>query len=92
MIKPLGCRSLTDNRHPLYLPPHQQGRHTYATWLRVYAGMDLIGLKEAGGWQTLSSVERYAHVVPNEAAKAADRLPAVHSNPPAPPSSEDDSQ
>jgi integrase len=61
-----------------YLPPHQQGRHTYATWLRAYAGMDLIGLKEAGGWESLSSVERYAHLVPNEAAKAADKLPDVH--------------
>jgi integrase len=60
-----------------YLPPHQQGRHTYATWMRTYAGLDLIGLKEAGGWQTLASVERYAHVTANEAAKAADRLPAV---------------
>ena len=60
-----------------YLPPHQQGRHPFATWMRTYAGLDLIGLKEAGGWETLSSVERYAHVVPNEAAKAADRLPAV---------------
>ena len=60
-----------------YLPPHQQGRHTYATWLRTYAGLDLVGLKEAGGWESLSSVERYAHVVPNEAAKAADRLPSV---------------
>jgi integrase len=60
-----------------YLPPHQQGRHTYATWLRTYAGLDMVGLKEAGGWESLSSVERYAHVVPNEAAKAADRLPTV---------------
>ena len=60
-----------------YLPPHQQGRHTYATWMRTYAGMDLVGLKEAGGWESLSSVERYAHVVPNESAKAADRLPGV---------------
>jgi hypothetical protein len=40
--------------------------------------MDLIGLKEAGGWESLSSVERYAHLVPNEAAKAADKLPDVH--------------
>jgi integrase len=60
------------------LPPHQQGRHTYATWLRTYAGVDLIGLKEAGGWESLSSVERYAHLVPNESSKAADRLPDVH--------------
>jgi integrase len=59
------------------LPPHQQGRHTYATWLRTHAGLDLVGLKEAGGWESLASVERYAHVVPNEAAKAADRLPTV---------------
>jgi integrase len=60
-----------------YLPPHQQGRHTYATWMRTYAGLDLIGLKEAGGWESLSSVERYAHVVPNESAKASSRLPGV---------------
>lgn len=62
-----------------YLPPHQQGRHTYATWLRKYAGLDLIGLKEAGGWDTLSMVSRYAHVVPAESAKAADQMPDVRS-------------
>lgn len=62
-----------------YLPPHQQGRHTFATWLRTYVGIDLIGLKEAGGWESLSMVERYAHVMPNESAKAADRLPDVRS-------------
>jgi hypothetical protein len=38
--------------------------------LRTYAGLNLIGLKEAGGWESLSSVERYAHVIPNESAKA----------------------
>lgn len=61
-----------------YLPPHQQGRHTYATWLRSYAGLDLVGLKEAGGWKNIQSVVRYAHVTPGEAARAADRLPSVH--------------
>lgn len=60
-----------------YLPPHQQGRHTYATWLRSYAGLDLLGLKEAGGWKNIQSVVRYAHVTPGEAARAADRLPSV---------------
>jgi integrase len=60
-----------------YLPTHQQGRHTFATWLRLYAGMDLVGLKEAGGWESIKSVERYAHVVPGEAAAAVDRLPGV---------------
>lgn len=60
-----------------YLPPHQQGRHTYATWLRSYAGLDLKGLMEAGGWESIQSVVRYAHVSPGEAARAADRLPSV---------------
>jgi len=72
-------RAACDSAGVEYLPPHQQGRHTFATWLRTYAGLDLIGLKEAGGWETLSSVERYAHVVPNESAKAVDRLPPVQS-------------
>lgn len=60
-----------------YLPPHQQGRHTYATWMRTYGGLDLVGLKEAGGWKSFQSVLRYIHVTPNEATKAADRLPSV---------------
>ena len=60
-----------------YLPPHQQGRHTYATWLRSHAGLDLKGIMEAGGWDNVQSVARYAHVSPGEAARAADRLPVV---------------
>ena len=60
-----------------YLPPHQQGRHTYATWLRMYAGLDLKGIMEAGGWDSVQSVARYAHVAPGEAARAADKLPSV---------------
>ena len=27
-----------------YLSPHPQGRHTYATWLKDYAGPDLKGI------------------------------------------------
>jgi integrase len=34
-----------------YLTPHQLGRHTYATWLRIYAKRDLRGLQVDGGWQ-----------------------------------------
>lgn len=60
-----------------YLPPHQQGRHTYATWLRMFAGLDLKGIMEAGGWESVQSVARYAHVAPGEAARAADKLPSV---------------
>ena len=60
-----------------YLPPHQQGRHTYATWLRSYAGLDLKGVMEAGGWSSIVSVARYAHVSPSEVAKAAAQLPMI---------------
>lgn len=60
-----------------YLPPHQQGRHTYATWLRSHAGLDLKGIMEAGGWDNVQSVARYVHVSPGEAARAANRLPVV---------------
>jgi Phage integrase family. len=62
-----------------YMPPHQQGRHTYATWMRSFGGLDLVGLKQAGGWKNIQSVVRYAHVTPNEAGRAADKLPCVQS-------------
>jgi integrase len=58
-----------------YLSPHQLGRHTFATWLRIYAKRDLRGLKDDGGWKSISSVARYAHTVPGETATAVDLLP-----------------
>jgi integrase len=36
-------------------------RHTWASWWYAANGKDLLGLKHAGGWATLSMVERYAH-------------------------------
>lgn len=60
-----------------YLPPHQQGRHTYATWLRIYAQRDLRGLMDDGGWDSIQSVVRYLKVTPGEQAAAADKLPTV---------------
>jgi integrase len=60
-----------------YLSPHQLGRHTYATWLRKYAARDLKGLQVDGGWDSIASVARYAHVVPGETATAVDKLPTV---------------
>jgi len=60
-----------------YLSPHKLGRHTYATWLRRYAHRDLRGLMEDGGWKSVNSVLRYAHVVPGETAVAVDKLPSV---------------
>ena len=60
-----------------YLSPHKLGRHTFATWLRRYAGRDLRGLMEDGGWKSVNSVLRYAHVVPGETARAVEMLPSV---------------
>lgn len=60
-----------------YLPPHQQGRHTYATWMTDYAGLGPKALMEAGGWESVQSVMRYLHVTPGQAARLADKLPSV---------------
>ena len=60
-----------------YLPPHQQGRHTYATWMVDYAGLSLKELMEAGGWTSVQSVIRYLHTTPGKAAKQSEALPNV---------------
>jgi integrase len=60
-----------------YLSPHQLGRHTYASWLRRYAKRDLKGLMHDGGWESIQSVARYAHVVPGETEIAVALLPSV---------------
>lgn len=62
-----------------YLSPHQLGRHTFATWLRIYAKRDLRGLMHDGGWDSIASVARYAHVTPGESVAAVDALPSVQS-------------
>lgn len=58
-----------------YLPPHQQGRHTYAQWMVDFAGADLKSLMDAGGWESVQSVIRYLHVTPGRAAKEAEKFP-----------------
>lgn len=50
-----------------------------ATWLWRYAHRDQRSLMEDGGWQSVNSVLRYAHVVPGETAVAVDKLPSVQS-------------
>lgn len=60
-----------------YLPTHQQGRHTFAAWLRIHAKRDLVGLKKDGGWDSIQSVMRYEHFLPGETAVAVDKMPAV---------------
>ncbi len=46
-------------------------RHTYATWLRLYAGADLKALLDTGAWRDLKSVARYTHAVPSYLSRAA---------------------
>lgn len=50
-------------------------RHTWATWMRRYAAMDLKALADTGAWKDPKSVARYAHVVTSEEARKSDLLP-----------------
>jgi hypothetical protein len=50
-------------------------RHTYATWMRRYAGLDDKGLLSIGAWKDAKSVHRYAHAVVTEEARRAELLP-----------------
>jgi integrase len=53
-------------------------RHTFASRL-VMAGVGLRTVQELGGWRTLSMVQRYGHLAPEQLAAAVERLvaPAV---------------
>jgi integrase len=46
-------------------------RHTYATWMRRYAGLDIKGLVATGAWKDPKSADRYSHVVVTEEARRA---------------------
>ena len=50
-------------------------RHTWATWMRRYGGLDTRGLVGTGAWKDSKSAARYEHVVASEEAKRADMLP-----------------
>ncbi|MBV9588904.1 MAG: tyrosine-type recombinase/integrase, partial [Hyphomicrobiales bacterium] len=50
-------------------------RHSYATWMRRYAGLDTKGLVATGAWSDRASADRYEHVVASEEARKADLLP-----------------
>jgi integrase len=50
-------------------------RHTYATWMRRYAGLDIKGLVATGAWKDPKSADRYSHVVVTEEARRAVLLP-----------------
>ncbi len=49
--------------------------HTWASRL-VMAGVDLLTVKELGGWRSLKMVERYAHLSPGYLDAAVERLVA----------------
>ena len=48
-------------------------RHTFASRLAM-EGMDILAIKELGGWKTLSLVQRYAHLSPGHQRQAIERL------------------
>lgn len=50
-------------------------RHTWATWMRRYAGLDAKGLVATGAWLDEKSAARYEHVVVSEEAQRANLLP-----------------
>lgn len=50
-------------------------RHTYATWMRRYAGLDTRGLVATGAWKDRKSADRYEHVEVSEDARKAVLLP-----------------
>ena len=50
-------------------------RHTYATWMRRYAGADSQALIATGAWKDRKSVDRYTHTVVSEEAQKAALLP-----------------
>lgn len=52
-------------------------RHTYATWMRRYAGADSKTLVATGAWKSEQSASRYAHTIVSEEAKLADKLPVA---------------
>lgn len=52
-------------------------RHTWASWMRRYAGTDLQGLVATGNWRDPRSAARYAHVVPREEWAKVEQLPTM---------------
>jgi integrase len=65
-------------------PPHRLSwvnfhtfRHTWATWMRRYSGLDEIGLMATGNWRDPRSARRYAHAVARDEWNRVDDLPSI---------------
>lgn len=52
-------------------------RHTYASWMRKYGGLDEIGLVATGNWRDPRSARRYAHAVARDEWSKVEMLPDV---------------
>lgn len=50
-------------------------RHTWATWMRRFGGLDTAGLVATGAWRDRESASRYEHLVVSEEARKAALLP-----------------
>ncbi len=50
-------------------------RHTWATWMRRYAGADVEGLAATKNWRDPHSARRYAHVVERDEWARVEKLP-----------------
>lgn len=50
-------------------------RHSWASWMRRFGGLDTRGLIATGAWRDRESASRYEHVVVTEEARKAERLP-----------------
>ena len=48
-------------------------RHTFASRLAM-EGVDLLAIKDLGGWKSLAMVQRYAHLSPAHHREAIERL------------------
>jgi len=62
----------------IVLPPRSAFhilRHTWATWMRRYGGLDTRGLVGTGAWTDMASAARYEHVVASEESMRSDLLP-----------------
>lgn len=53
--------------------------HTWATWMRRYAGLDVHGLVATERWKDPASAARYTHVVASEESRRSDLLPTENS-------------
>jgi integrase len=72
--RPIGWR-VPDNR--LAWVNFHTFRHTWATWMRRYGGLDTKGLVATRNWRDERSASRYAHAVTSEEWDRVERLPAV---------------